>query len=131
MKGSSEYNWEGRVLLVAEDEDFNYIFLEEVLNCTQAKLIRAKDGLEAIQMFKSNPNIDLILMDMQMPVMNGYEATRTIKTLKNEVPVIAQTAYHYGEAYEEIKAVGCDELVSKPIDIQLLKDMIQKYLPEN
>ncbi|MFA8435757.1 MAG: response regulator [Marinifilaceae bacterium] len=131
MKGSSEYNWEGRVLLVAEDEDFNYIFLEEVLNCTHAKLIRAKDGLEAIQMFKSNPNIDLILMDMQMPVMNGYEATRTIKTLKNEVPVIAQTAYHYGEAYEEIKAVGCDELVSKPIDIQLLKEMIQKYLPEN
>lgn len=128
MDFSSDYNWEGKVLLVAEDEDFNYIFLEEVLYDTNARLIRAKDGEEAIRLFEANPEIDLILMDMQMPVMNGYDATRNIKKMKQEVPIIAQTAYHYGEAYEEIMAAGCDDFVTKPIDITGLKDVIARFL---
>ena len=128
MDFSSEYNWEGKVLLVAEDEDFNYIFLEEVLYDTNARLIRAKDGEEAIRLFEANPEIDLILMDMQMPVMNGYDATRNIKKMKQEIPIIAQTAYHYGEAYEEIMAAGCDDFVTKPIDITGLKDVIARFL---
>ena len=128
MDFSSEYNWEGKVLLVAEDEDFNYIFLEEVLYDTNARLIRAKDGEEAIRLFEANPEIDLILMDMQMPVMNGYDATRNIKKMKQEIPIIAQTAYHYGEAYEEIMAAGCDDFVTKPIDITGLKDDIARFL---
>ena len=128
MNFSSNYNWEGKVLLIAEDEDFNYIFLEEILDDTNAKLIRAKDGMEAVQIFESNPEIDLVLMDMQMPIMNGYDATRTIKKLKNDIPVIAQTAYHYGEAYEEIMAAGCDDFVTKPIDIGSLKNLIDRFL---
>lgn len=128
MDFSSNYNWEGKVLLVAEDEDFNYIFLEEILIDTNVKLIRAKDGQEAIQLFETNPEIDLILMDMQMPVINGYDATRSIKKLKQEIPIIAQTAYHYGEAYEEIMAAGCDDFVTKPIDIGGLKNIIAKFL---
>lgn len=125
---SKDYNWEGKVLLIAEDEDFNYIFLEEILMDTKAQIIRARDGKEALDIFGSNPNIDLILMDMQMPIMNGYDATRNIKKIKSEIPVIAQTAYHYGEAYEEIMAAGCDDFVSKPIDIDGLKDIIEKFL---
>ena len=128
MNFTSNYNWEGKVLLVAEDEDFNFIFLEEILIDTNAKIIRARDGKEAIQLFETNPEIDLVLMDMQMPIMNGYDATRSIKKIKKEVPVIAQTAYHYGEAYEEIMAAGCDDFVSKPIDIGGLKDMINRFL---
>ncbi|MDQ2179683.1 response regulator [Marinifilum sp. D714] len=128
MNFSSEYNWEGKVLLVAEDEDFNYIFLEEVLTDTNARLIRARDGEEAIRIFESNPEIDLVLMDMQMPVMNGYDATRNIKKLNQKIPVIAQTAYHYGEAYEEIMAAGCDDFVTKPIDINGLKDVIARFI---
>jgi CheY-like chemotaxis protein len=128
MNYSLSYNWEGKVLLIAEDEDFNYIFLEEILDDTNVRLIRAKDGEEAVRIFKSNPEIDLILMDMQMPVMNGYDATRTIKKLKNDIPVIAQTAYHYGEAYEEIMAAGCDDFVTKPIDIGSLKLLIDRFL---
>ncbi|PXX97807.1 response regulator [Marinifilum breve] len=128
MNFSSEYNWEGKVLLVAEDEDFNYIFLEEVLTDTNARLIRAKDGEEAIRLFESNPEIDLVLMDMQMPVMNGYDATRNIKKLNQQIPIIAQTAYHYGEAYEEIMAAGCDDFVTKPIDINGLKDVIARFI---
>ena len=128
MDFSSNYNWEGKVLLVAEDEDFNYIFLEEILIDTNVKLIRAKDGQEAIQLFETNPEIDLILMDMQMPVINGYDATRSIKKLKQEILIIAQTAYHYGEAYEEIMAAGCDDFVTKPIDIGGLKNIIAKFL---
>ena len=128
MDFSSNYNWEGKVLLVAEDEDFNYIFLEEILIDTNVKLIRAKDGQEAIQLFETNPEIDLILMDMQMPVINGYDATRSIKKLKQEIPIIAQTAYHYGEAYEEIMAAGCDDFITKPIDIGGLKNIIAKFL---
>ena len=128
MSFSTDYNWEGKVLLVAEDEDFNYIFLEEILMDTKAKIIRAHDGQEALDILEANPNIDLILMDMQMPIMNGYDATRNIKKIKNEIPIIAQTAYHYGEAYEEIMAAGCDDFVSKPIDIDGLKDIIEKFL---
>jgi CheY-like chemotaxis protein len=128
MSFSSNYNWEGKVLLVAEDEDFNFIFLEEILMDTHAKIIRAKDGQQAIDLFQSTPQLDLILMDMQMPIINGYEATRQIKQIRNDIPIIAQTAYHYGEAYEEIIAAGCDDFVSKPIDIASLKDMINRYL---
>ncbi|RKE00201.1 response regulator [Marinifilum flexuosum] len=128
MNFSSEYNWEGKVLLVAEDEDFNYIFLEEVLTDTNARLIRARDGEEAIRIFESNPEIDLVLMDMQMPIMNGYDATRNIKKLNQQIPIIAQTAYHYGEAYEEIMAAGCDDFVTKPIDINGLKDVIARFI---
>jgi len=128
MNYSSKYNWENKVLLIAEDEDFNYIFLEEILIDTKVNLIRARDGQEAIHLFKSNPQIDLVLMDMQMPILNGYEATRSIKKLKNDIPIIAQTAYHYGEAYEEIMAAGCDDFITKPIDIGGLKSIIAKFL---
>lgn len=128
MNFPSNYNWDGKVLLVAEDEDLNYIFLEEVMIDTKARLIRARDGQEAIRIFENNPEIDLVLMDMQMPVMNGYEATRIIKQINSGVPVIAQTAYHYGEAYEEIMAAGCDDFVSKPIDINGLKELINRFL---
>ncbi|RUT78030.1 response regulator [Ancylomarina longa] len=128
MNFSSKYNWEGKVLLIAEDEDFNYIFLEEILIDTKVHLIRAHDGQEAIHLFESNPQIDLVLMDMQMPIINGYEATRSIKKLKRNIPVIAQTAYHYGEAYEEIMAAGCDDFVTKPIDIGALKSIIARFL---
>ncbi len=128
MNFSTDYNWEGKVLLVAEDEDFNFIFLEEILMDTKAKIIRARDGQEALDILEANPEVDLILMDMQMPIMNGYDATRNIKKFKSDIPVIAQTAYHYGEAYEEIMAAGCDDFVSKPIDIGGLKDMIERFL---
>ncbi|PKQ62781.1 hypothetical protein BZG02_11315 [Labilibaculum filiforme] len=128
MNFSTNYNWEGKVLLVAEDEDFNFIFLEEILMDTNAKIIRARDGQEAVDLIQSNSEIDLVLMDMQMPIMNGYDATRNIKKINKEMPIIAQTAYHYGEAYEEIMAAGCDDFVSKPIDIGGLKDMINRFL---
>ncbi len=128
MNFSTNYNWEGKVLLVAEDEDFNFIFLEEILMDTKARIIRARDGQEALNFVKSVPEIDLILMDMQMPIMNGYDATRNIKKIKKDLPIIAQTAYHYGEAYEEIMAAGCDDFISKPIDIGGLKDMIDRFL---
>ncbi|WP_421920903.1 response regulator [Marinifilum sp.] len=128
MDNSQEYNWEGKVLLIAEDEDFNYIFLEEVLIETNAQLIRARDGEEAIRLLEANPNIDLILMDMQMPVMNGYDATRNIKKNNQQIPIIAQTAYHYGEAYEEIMLAGCDDFVTKPLDIIGLKEVIARFL---
>ncbi|MDM8161253.1 response regulator [Labilibaculum sp. K2S] len=128
MNFSTNYNWEGKVLLVAEDEDFNFIFLEEILMDTKARIIRARDGQEALDFIKSVPEIDLVLMDMQMPVMNGYDATRNIKKINKNMPIIAQTAYHYGEAYEEIMAAGCDDFVSKPIDIGGLKDMIDRFL---
>ncbi len=128
MNFSTNYNWEGKVLLVAEDEDFNFIFLEEILMDTKARIIRAKDGQEALDFVRSVPEIDLVLMDMQMPVMNGYDATRNIKKINQDLPIIAQTAYHYGEAYEEIMAAGCDDFVSKPIDIGGLKDMIERFL---
>ncbi|MGQ1911350.1 response regulator [Marinifilum sp. RC60d5] len=128
MDFSTNYNWEDKLLLIAEDEDFNYIFLEEILAETKVRLIRARDGQEAIRLFESNPDIDLILMDMQMPIINGYDATKRIKKIKKEIPIIAQTAFHYGEAYDEIMAAGCDDFITKPIDIGGLKNIIAKFI---
>ncbi|MCT4616323.1 MAG: response regulator [Marinifilaceae bacterium] len=125
---SSNYDWHDKTILIAEDEDFNFIFLEEILIDTSVTLIRVSNGEEAVSKYTdANNSIDLILMDMQMPILNGYEATRIIKEQNNEVPIIAQTAYHYGDAYEEIFEAGCDNYITKPIDINELREMISKY----
>lgn len=116
------YDWKDKIILVAEDEEINYLFLEEVLNRTSAKVIWAKNGQEAVDLFKENP-IDLVLMDLKMPEMNGYKAMKLIKEIKN-IPVIAQTAFAMSGEREEILEAGFDGYISKPIKIPLLLTII-------
>ena len=86
-------NFEDKTILIAEDEDNNFIFLQEVLYPTKVNIVRAKTGIQAVHIVKSQPEIALVLMDIKMPEMNGYQATTIIKEMKPKLPVVAQTAY--------------------------------------
>ncbi len=121
-------NFEGKTILIAEDEDNNFIFLQEVLNQTKVKIIRAKDGLQAVNLVKTHPDIALILMDIKMPEMNGYQATSIIKEMKPSIPIIAQTAYAMAEDIIKGKNAGCDDYLSKPIKPELLISTLRHFL---
>ncbi len=125
-KVSSEQNWENRNILIAEDVESNFIYLQELLKPTGAHLIWAKNGKEAVKNVKTDKKIDLVLMDILMPEMDGYEATREIKKMRPELPVIAQTAYSLegGDNKEDVKRF--DDFLIKPIWSPQLIEAIEK-----
>jgi len=123
-----EYDFKDKVILVAEDVDSNFIYVETILLPTGAKVIRAENGKVAIETFDKYSNIDLVLMDIQMPVMNGYEATREIRKRTREVPIIGQTAYALSTDREKVLKAGCNDYLKKPIRRDQLLDAIAKYL---
>jgi CheY-like chemotaxis protein len=120
-------NWENRTILIAEDEDANYYLLQEYLEPTGIKIHRAINGLEVLDFIKNN-NPDIILLDIKMPVMSGFEVAKRIRSLNNSVPIIAQTAYSMMGDKENIISVGCNDYVSKPIEEDVLIDKIKQYL---
>jgi len=121
------YNWQDKVILVAEDEEVNYQFLEAVLEKTQAKLLHAKNGKQAVDLCKSINKIDLVLMDIKMPEMDGYEAASQIKQFRKKIPIIAQTAFSMEDAEKKCKKAGCVDYIPKPIEIATLFSKINKY----
>ena len=123
-------SWKDKTILIAEDEDSNYRFLEMVLIRTGVRIIWAQDGVQAIEMAKNN-NPDLILMDIKMPVMDGLEATREIKKIMPDVPIIAQTAYAMESDEKICFDVGCSDYLSKPIRAKKLIEVVAKYLNES
>lgn len=120
-------DWSGKTILIAEDVEFNYIFLREIIAPTEAKVIWAKNGLEACQLVDENSQIDLILMDLQMPEMNGYEAAIYIKKKRPQLPIIAQTAFMMADEDEKCYKIGCDGFISKPIRARQLISTIKKF----
>jgi len=121
------FNWANKTILIAEDEDSNFRYLEMVLNKTKAKIIWAKDGFEAIEMCKIH-NPDLILMDIKMPNMDGLEATREIKKIHPEIPIIAQTAYAMENDERLSLAAGCNSYLSKPIKASKLMEALSTFI---
>ncbi|GAP41923.1 protein containing PAS domain S-box [Lentimicrobium saccharophilum] len=113
------YNWKDKTILMVEDDPVNMRFLTVLLTRTEANLLYASDGREAVEMIAEN-EVDLVLMDMQLPVMNGYEATRRIREIKPALPVIAQTANVLAEDREECIEAGCNDYIPKPIDKNVL-----------
>jgi CheY-like chemotaxis protein len=124
------YNWNGKVILVAEDEEINFLFLEEVLRRTGATVIWARNGKEAIEKYRNN-KVDLILMDLKMPEMNGYEAMQQIKDTKGNTKIIAQTAFAMSGEREEILDAGFDGYISKPIRIAALLKLLETNFSPN
>lgn len=117
-------------LLVVEDEESNYFLLERILKRTSANIVWARNGIDAITMAEKG-DIDLILMDIRMPVMDGYEATEEIRKFNKHVPIIAQTAYALKGEKERSISVGCDGYISKPIDPkEFLETIIRFIKPE-
>ena len=123
-----EDKWKDKVILIAEDVATNYILLQKFLRKTGAKLIWAKNGQEAVEECRKNEGIDLVLMDIRMPIMNGIDATKLIKLINKDLPVIAQTAYAMDGDSERSKQAGCDDYISKPIILNEFMSMIEKYL---
>jgi signal transduction histidine kinase len=116
-------------ILVADDHDFNYLLLEEILVRENFKVIRAKNGKEAVDICHKNEEIDFVLMDIRMPVMDGYTATRLIKQIRPDLPVIAQTAAYSKERFYELQKTF-DDFLPKVITRDLLMDMLKKYIFE-
>jgi CheY-like chemotaxis protein len=117
-------------ILIAEDEEVNYLYLEALLGNQigpNYNLIHAINGREAVNICVQNKNIDLVLMDIKMPIMNGYEATEIIKSQFPDLPIIAQTAYSKDSDRELAMKHGCVDFISKPINKEKLIEMINKY----
>jgi PAS domain S-box-containing protein len=127
MTIQTNYLWDSKTILIAEDEMTNYKYLTAALRKTNAKVIWAQDGREAVYLCGTHPEVDLILMDIQMPVMDGYEATRKIKELRPDLPIIAQTAYTLASEKEQILKIGCNGYLPKPINRDKLITTIAKY----
>ena len=115
-------------ILVAEDEDSNYELVKIVLQ-KRYKLIRAHNGIEAVTM-NEDEHPDMILMDIRMPEMNGLDATRIIKEVSSDTPVVALSAYAFEENIREAKAARCDDFMAKPFKVENLIEMVKKYLDE-
>jgi CheY-like chemotaxis protein len=116
------------VILVAEDDEYNFKFLEIVLENADFRVIRAVNGAEAVILCRNHPEISLVFMDMKMPVLGGLEATRLIKSSFPDLPVIALTAFVSPSDEYEAKLSGCDDFLSKPVNAEKLLNMINKRL---
>ena len=120
--------WANKKILIVEDDDASNEFFEEVLKPTKAKLLFAREGKTAIQMCKDNPDIDIILMDIQLPVMDGQEAADEIRKINRDIVMIAQTAYAMSDDRERYLSSGFDDYISKPITPSELMELIGKYI---
>ena len=114
-------------ILIVDDEESNYLYLKEIIDDLNIKNLKATNGLEAIEMVKKHPEIKLILMDIKMPILNGYKATTQIKELNPNIIIIAQTAYAQKGDKEKAINSGCDDYISKPIKEIIILDLIKKY----
>ena len=121
-------DWSNKTILIAEDEESNYKFLEVLLSKKGINLLRAENGYEAIEICKGHKQIDLILMDIKMPRMNGLEATARIKQTRPEIPIIIQTAYAMQNDEKECIEAGCDDYIAKPIKKEKLISLIDKWI---
>ncbi len=118
---------EDKTILVVEDVEVNYLLINELLTPTKAKVIWAKNGAEAVEIHR-NQKPDIILMDLQMPVMNGYDAIRIIRSSDRETPIIAQTAFAMNNEKEECFRLGVNDFLTKPIRSRELLASIMRHI---
>ena len=111
-------------ILIAEDDNINFLLLKTILELKKYKVLRAVNGQEAVDICKENPDIHLVFMDIKMPVLSGFEAFKIINSFNPKLPVIAQTAYASVEDYEKIMQLGFTSYISKPIDKEKIYELI-------
>jgi len=122
-------DWSGFTILIAEDDTINYNLLKIMLRPTKSNVVWAKNGQEAVDLFKNN-RINAILMDIQMPVMDGNEASFRIREIDKKVPIIVISAYTSMDIRQRAKEAGTNEFINKPVQAARLLDIIEKYLIE-
>jgi CheY-like chemotaxis protein len=128
MSISQEFNWATKTILIGEDELINYRLLEVMLAKTKVRLLHGNNGPETLQLFIQNPTVDIILMDIKMPEMDGSEVTREIRKLNSKVPIIAQTAYALEEEKLKSLEAGCNAYITKPIIKMDLLTLLDSFL---
>lgn len=127
-KLTAEYNWERYTILIVEDARISYELLVKFLENTKVSILHAVDGELAVKICTENDHIDVVLMDIQLPVMDGLEATRLIKKVKPSLPIIAQTANAMIDDQRIINEAGCDDYIAKPISKSELLEKINKFI---
>lgn len=129
-KDISDFKWEDLNILVVEDNLVSYKLLEISLSKTGCSTLHAENGADAVEIVRNNPEIDVVLMDIQLPVLNGYDATRQIKKIRPELPVIAQTANAMDSDRAKCMEAGCSDYVTKPIVLKNLLPIIENFVQE-
>ncbi len=115
-------------ILIAEDDDVSSMLLKKNLTGDNISLLFAVNGWEAVELVEHHPEINVVLMDIKMPLMNGFEATKLIKKIRPDLPVIAQTAFTSKDDREKALEAGCDSFITKPIKKKELLSLVQELL---
>jgi len=121
-------NLEGKRILIVEDDDMSYILLNQIFILTKSEILRAKNGREALLLYRNDPDIDLVLMDIQLPDINGKTVTSEMVAYNNKIPIIAQTAGKSPQDIDAALAAGCSDVLIKPFKMEELMDLLKKYL---
>ena len=124
----TKYNWKEKVILIAEDMETSNYFFEAALRKTGIHIFWAANGMEALKIAKNHDNIDAILMDINMPEMNGLDATKAIRKFNKNVPIIIQTAYVLSGEEEQSREVEANYFLSKPIKLEILLETLNKFI---
>ena len=127
MDNASSYHWNEKQILVVEDDESSAFLLGEILRETGATVNYRTDGEAAVAYMRRNPGTDLILMDVLLPEMDGFSATRKIKSFASDVIIIAQTAYAFSVDHEQASDAGCDAFLTKPLVPTVLLDKIDRF----
>jgi signal transduction histidine kinase/CheY-like chemotaxis protein len=123
-------NYDNEIILVAEDDTINFLLLRKIIESKNHTVLRAKNGQEAVDICKENPNITLVFMDIKMPILDGYQAFEKIKVIKPELPVVAQTAYSSFEDKEKMMQFGFMDCITKPLDKEKVFELLDTVFME-
>ncbi len=126
--GNTVNNRMMKAILIVDDDKTSRLFVELMVKKTGVNILKANNGLEAVETVKAGHEIDVILMDMSMPVMDGFEATKIIKSIKKEIPVIALTSLNMEKQKKRMKEVGCDMILNKPVKAEILNKAIKESI---
>ena len=121
-------NLEQQIILVVEDEERNWMLIRDIIELCNGQAIWAESGMQAVDKVAGNPDISMVLMDLQLPFMSGVETTRKIRETNKKIPIIAQTAFSDPELLHKCTKAGCNKYILKPIDIQEMYSILEDFL---
>jgi CheY-like chemotaxis protein len=121
-------NLENKKVLVVEDDDMSFLYINQLLLLTKSAFDREKSGIDALEQFRKNRDYDLILMDIQLPDMDGKQVTRAIRAIDADIPIIAQTASRSTDEKDSIIEAGCSAVITKPFSMEEFYKVISKFL---
>lgn len=119
---------QAKTILIVDDEEFNFILIQEMLDEFGYNILKAENGLKAVELCEQIDAIELVLMDIKMPIMDGYTSTKKIKEIRPNLPIIAQTAHALSGDRELALSKGCDEYISKPINRARLIELVDYFV---